>query len=64
MLKVPVFVPGEVNQRKDGRIYLNKRRGIYKICQAPNAVLIRGRLLFASWKRQTSVLTTVLLFFL
>ena len=62
MLKVPVFVPGKVNQGKDGRIYSNKRRGVYKICQASNAVLIRGRWLFASWKRQTSVLTTVLLF--
>ena len=62
MLKVPVFVPGEVNQRKDVRIYWNKRRGVYKICHAPDAVLIRGRWLFASLKRQTSVLTTVLLF--
>ena len=44
------------------RIYLNKRRGIYKNFHASNAALIRWRRLFESWTRQSIILTMVLLF--
>ena len=40
----------------------SKRRGAYKNFHASNAVLIRWRRLFECWRRQSIILTTVLLF--